>query len=79
MMMNGSGPCCASCADGKGCEGDRSAVPIGDFGDMDRSVGSFNQPTAGSASGSPITLLDAQIDCRTKEYDPKVEKSFKLV
>jgi hypothetical protein len=76
-MMNGK-PCCGSCADGNGCEG-KAPMVVSDYADADRIAGGFNQPTAASASGQVMTLIDAAIDCRTKEYDPKVEKSFKLV
>ena len=67
-MMNGK-PCCPECANGtKFCPGNS----VVDW------IGPPPAPLA-PASSEPITLLDAAIECRVKEYDAKVAKSLRIV
>jgi hypothetical protein len=73
-MMNGK-PCCLECANGtKFCPGE--AVQNW------RETRDFEAPAAGvtaGLTGRPITFIDASIECQTKDYDPRVSKSFRIV
>ncbi len=62
-------PCCPECANGaKFCPGNS----IVDWVEPP-------PPPLAQAPSAPVTLLDASIECRVKEYDPKVAKSIRIV
>jgi hypothetical protein len=67
--------CCAGCKSGEEC-----ASYSNDAEPMESLIGSFSPVSVsvhpGLASGEPFTLLDARIECQTKDYDGRISKAI---
>ena len=63
--------CCPGCKAGEECASN-GALPV--------PVQTWSDESAGGSTGvvgsAPFTILDASIECRTKEYDARVTKNF---
>ncbi len=65
--------CCPGCKFGEECARNGvEPVPIQSFADEAAVAG-------GASSAGPFTFLDATIDCRVKDYDPRVSKTFTII